>query len=459
MVETRSSDEEVRRTGFILNILLLGSLGLSGLAACIAFKEWIRLDGGYGGTSPFVLLGVWAFFLVLYGMSRRGHVILSACIFIGIYLLETTSTLYRWGADLPIGLLSYVLIIVLSGVLLGTAVTFAVTFALSAILILLVRLQMTGAIESQHYWRTESVDMDDMVVIPAMFCMVAVVSWLFNREIKKSLRRALVSEAALKKERDLLEMRVEERTRELRQVQMEKMSQMYHFAEFGKLSSGLFHDLMNPLTALSLHLERLKDAQPREISGMRLHLEEAVEATNRMEAFISAARKQIQKQETKTLFSPDKEIRQVIRILGYKAKNGKVEVEFEGEGTIEAYGNLLKFSQVVANLLSNAIDAYGQDGGRFARRKVVLRLEKRRSAMAVSVQDWGNGISEEHLRRVFDPFFTTKDFERGTGIGLSISKEIVEKDFGGRIFVSSKVGEGTIFTVEIPLDGSLSEPR
>jgi signal transduction histidine kinase len=68
----------------------------------------------------------------------------------------------------------------------------------------------------------------------------------------------------------------------------------------------------------------------------------------------------------------------------------------------------------------------------------------------IAFTDTGEGIPEENFSRIFDPFFTTKDVGKGTGLGLATSYGIVE-DHGGRISVKSKVGEGTTFTIELPV--------
>ena len=71
--------------------------------------------------------------------------------------------------------------------------------------------------------------------------------------------------------------------------------------------------------------------------------------------------------------------------------------------------------------------------------------------MTISVTDWGMGINKRLMPRIFESLFTTKPPEKGTGIGLSIAKNLVEKDFGGIISVKSQKGEGTVFTIAFPL--------
>jgi signal transduction histidine kinase len=460
LVEPRSSkNEDYRRREFILNIILLGSLLLSGFVFLdVLYRLFVQQGGEYKGNSPIFIFTIFVVFLVLYVFSRKGFAIQASFVLIGIYLVPTTYALYLWGADLPQALLTYALIIVISGILIGTWFAYFITFVISCFLLGLTFFQVNLIVLPKLYWRDETLQLNDSFVAIVTLSIIAIVSWLSNREIEKSLRRARRSEADLKKERDSLEVKVEERTRELKQAQMEKMSQLAHFAEFGKLSSGLLHDLANPLTALSLNLGRLKDVYAQEVSGMKLHVNQALEAAKRMEDFVKAARKQIQQQETMVNFSPAEEILQVIQILEYRAKSEGVQVNFKGDIRVVTYGNFLKFSQVMANLISNAIDAYAGESYRDRSKEVEIRLKRENDTLFITVRDFGMGIAEENLGRIFDPFFTTKTFEKGTGIGLSISKEIIEKDFGGHISVASAAGRWTLFTVEIPIvvkeDGS-----
>jgi len=91
--------------------------------------------------------------------------------------------------------------------------------------------------------------------------------------------------------------------------------------------------------------------------------------------------------------------------------------------------------------------------------RIGTRVEEKASAVLLSVEDSGEGIRPEHLAKIFDPFFTTKPEGKGVGLGLAVSYGIVEAH-GGDIEVTSKVGEGTLFVVRLPLGEVLapSEP-
>ena len=106
-----------------------------------------------------------------------------------------------------------------------------------------------------------------------------------------------------------------------------------------------------------------------------------------------------------------------------------------------------RLQQVLINLLLNAIHAVGESG------KVTLRGQSLPDGrILITVADNGAGIPEEIQNKIFDPFFTTKDVGEGFGLGLAISREIVEKH-GGQITVESRVGEGTVFRLFLPSGG------
>ncbi len=109
---------------------------------------------------------------------------------------------------------------------------------------------------------------------------------------------------------------------------------------------------------------------------------------------------------------------------------------------VECYPS--QINQVFMNLLQNAAQAIPGQG------EVWIRTSADSGWVKIIIRDNGVGIPEDQLNRIFDPFFTTKPVGAGTGLGLSISYGIIEKH-GGRIRATSKVGEGTEFTLELPV--------
>jgi len=451
-IRPHSDVEDVRRKELILNILLVSTIVLSTTLFAIATYDSIIIED-YSGVFPLALF-VWvALFVALLSISRMGYVQISSYGLIILFLLPVLYTMIRYGAVIPELVLMSALLIVIASILIGTRFSFFLAAYLGLGIVLIHYAHIVNLIIPISEWRnSEWSVIADAVPLAATLFVIAIVSWLSNREIEKSLRRARTSEAELKLERDSLEQKVEERTRELKQAQMEQMAQLYRFAEFGKMSSGYFHDIANPLTAVSLSLEQMKEGGYQKLSDARVHFERALGATKRMEAYISAVRKQIQQREELEDFSPSEEVRQLIDIFGYKARKACVVIRSRLDAQVRLFGNTLKFNQVVMNLVNNAIDSYEGAGVPKEDREVVIILRKEDAYVELTVKDYGAGIRREDLNRIFEPFFTTKSAREGIGIGLATVKDIVKKDFVGSLRVESKLGKGSEFTVFFPLN-------
>lgn len=451
LIEPISKDEDLRRREFILNILLLGSLTFTGVAIILILIYSTILNPTYKGFPLGGSLIIFSIFLFLYSLSRNGFSILSAYLFILTYFMPATYFLYKWGADLPQGLLFYALIIIMSGILINTGFAFITALIGSVVLSIIAYLQINKIVSPDLYWKDEMLVMGDVIITIATFGVITTVSYLFNREIGKSLKRARRSEKELQKERDSLEVKVEERTKELKKSQTEKVSQLYRFAEFGQLSAGLFHDSINLLSAIYLNLKQVKNSKQEEIIDTRLHLDRVVKITKRMENFIVAVRKQIIQQEIEINFSLFEEISQVVQVFSYKAREANVEINFSCPKDIKIRGDPIKFNQLITNLICNAIDAYEKIDKNKQPREILIKLYRKNHNICLFVQDWGIGIPKECIDKIFEPLFTTKGFDKGTGIGLSIVKKITEKDLKGTIKVESEQKKGAKFIVEFPI--------
>ena len=243
-------------------------------------------------------------------------------------------------------------------------------------------------------------------------------------------------------------------------MQLEKVINLYKFADFGRLTAGLFHDIANPLTQVSLNLSNIKYQTNNNLfhnlKKITPVIKRAISGTKQMEKMVLSVRKQIQQQETKNIYNPLREIEMVVENFEYKCKKMGVKIEVNGERKIHTFGNSLRFYQLVSNLISNSIDAY-YDIKREENRKIIVELDIEENEIVLIVKDFGCGIDEEHVNKIFDPLFTTKCLERGSGIGLYISKEIVEKEFNGTIEVKSKLKEGTNFMVKFPIKKKTEE--
>ncbi len=460
LIKPKSKNEDLRRHEFILNVLLICSIFfLSLVIALIIFMRPILNSNPENGISLLAVFLALISYIVLYILSRKGYFVFSAFIFVGIYFALSIYMIYLWGFEVQASLLFFVLIIVLSGILISTRFSF-LSALLSALILSSAFITQEKLYTPNLVWKNTPWGWIEIFAVSIIFFIIATVSWLSNREIEKSLRRARKSEMELKEERDLLEIKIKERTKQLQKEQAEKMTQLSRFAEFGRLSSGLFHDLVNPLTAVSLNIEKIKhlNKQHSEFKEIEADIDRVLKTTHHMEEFITTVRKQIANQKTLEIFSLNKEIEDVIKILKYPSRKNKVEIIFETIKQIQVLGNPISFNQVILNLISNAIDSYptnNEDIANGIKRKIKITLKQKNNFVKLLISDNGSGIPQNLQEKIFEPFFTTKDFNKGTGIGLSLTKRIIEGDFNGKIKVTSEEGKGSMFIIKFKKNNNI----
>jgi two-component system, NtrC family, C4-dicarboxylate transport sensor histidine kinase DctB len=168
-----------------------------------------------------------------------------------------------------------------------------------------------------------------------------------------------------------------------------------------------------------------------------------------VDQFREAVRKQLSRDDIHETFSLVGNIENVIKLLSYKAKQSSIHVlfDYDHEDEFKYFGNPLKFHQVALNLILNALESFAASG----ERRVFIRLLRKSDNFIFQVEDSGEGISISLREKIFEPFFTTKQ-EKGMGIGLAITKRIIENDLQGVIFIESGKKQGSIFTVRFPVN-------
>ena len=142
----------------------------------------------------------------------------------------------------------------------------------------------------------------------------------------------------------------------------------------------------------------------------------------------------------------EKEIDTTLNILHSKLKN-RIEIHKEYEENlprIDAYGGQL--NQVFMNILDNAAFAIEKEGNIYIR----IHQDEEKKNVIIEFEDDGSGMDEQTAQKIFDPFFTTKAPGQGTGLGMSISYKVIQRH-NGEISVTSKEGQGTKFTIKLPI--------
>jgi PAS domain S-box-containing protein len=228
----------------------------------------------------------------------------------------------------------------------------------------------------------------------------------------------------------------------------EDLQRKEHLASIGLLASGIAHEVNTPLTGISSYTQMLLEArspQDPEYAILRTIEQQTHRAAGIASSLLNFARQAdgdyhpidagAMAAETMQLFEPH-------------LRGKRIDLRHEIEPRLPAIqGNRGRLQQVLMNLLLNAVDAMPEGG------VVSVKASASGDRVRIEVGDTGVGIPPEHLERIYDPFYTTKPRGQGTGLGLSVSYGIV-KEHAGTLSAESTPGEGSRFTISLPIAGA-----
>ena len=216
-----------------------------------------------------------------------------------------------------------------------------------------------------------------------------------------------------------------------------KLVQQEKLAGIGRLAAGVAHEINNPLAVILGYARLLrKKAEGLAADDLKVIEDETLRAKQIVDDLLDLSRPV---DMGRTPWIPRRLCDEIASRLFGTPPLSAVRVSVEGQGRVA--GNALKLRQVVVNLLKNAAEAAGPGG------TVAVRIEPVDFGVALSVSDSGPGLSDEVRARLFEPFFTRK--AGGTGLGLAVSKGIVEAH-GGALEAESSPGGGARFTLRLP---------
>lgn len=231
-----------------------------------------------------------------------------------------------------------------------------------------------------------------------------------------------------------------------RQRAQAQLIQIEKLASIGELSSGIAHEINNPLAAVLGYSQLLSSSvKDEQIKGdLKIIEESAIRCKKIVDGLLQFARASKEKTADVNI---NEVINKALSLLGNQLMLSKIEVNANLLESISPVSlNVPQIEQVFINIINNAKDAM-KNGGQFE-----IKTYEENGSICVSLKDTGCGIPENIKGRIFDPFFTTKPVGQGTGLGLSISYGII-KSHNGTIEVESKENEGTKFIIKLPAAG------
>ena len=218
-------------------------------------------------------------------------------------------------------------------------------------------------------------------------------------------------------------------------------------ASIGELSSGIAHELNNPLTSVIGFSQMLMegDVPAHMKEDLATVYSEALRAAAIVKNLLTFARKHA---PIKQLSQVNTVVEDVLRLRAYEQKVNNINLENHFAPNLpQIMMDHFQIQQVFLNIIVNAEFAMTEAHNKG---NLTITTEKVADFIRVTFTDDGSGISKENLKHIFNPFFTTKDVGKGTGLGLSICHGIVT-EHGGKIYARSEKDQGTIFVVELPL--------
>lgn len=219
-------------------------------------------------------------------------------------------------------------------------------------------------------------------------------------------------------------------------------------AELGDMIGNIAHQWRHPLTRLSLNLQNLKAYHNKGKLSDEL-LKESIETSlfqiDFMSKTIDNFKDFYKKDKKKQHFSIQESYNSIINIIGPILDHSNINISIKDDVRVSIFGNKNEFSQVIMNLIINAKDALVENN--VNNPIIKITVNKKETSINVTIEDNAGGIPETIISDIFNPYFTTKK-EKGTGIGLYLSKAIIEDKFKGKISVKNSQ-KGAVFNIEL----------
>lgn len=435
------SSDDIRR-GRLLNIMLVGVGVIASLALLLLSITDVLQLMEHTAILYLAVISLLVGVAGLYFLNQRGRVSLASSIFLILLILVITLSDQLVNLVAGRSLIFFVIPIMMSSFLLHSSASFLV-----AILI---------AVEHAIIWNTVDFNINFSPFGMIGFFVFALISWLAARSLEVALQEA-------REINQHLDELVDERTKELAEANLQLEDQARELANANmrlteldrlksKFVSDVSHELRTPISNLTIYLEMLQSAKPERRERYRSVLQEE---TRRLDSLVSdildLSRMEMGVTKVEFDWVDISEIAELVVTANRpRAEVKDIEISFEaGDDLPKVWAEANQMHQAINNLVGNAVN-YTPEGNIW----VSTHLDTEAEQFRLQVKDTGFGIKDEDMPHLFERFYRGEKAGQstipGSGLGLAITKEIVD-GHRGFIEVESIVGEGTTFTISLPL--------
>lgn len=443
----------------IVRVVLLGTLIISTLLLGLLLLHDITTTGVFR-TRTFIITVCITYLSIALILYHKNYTLLSSWMIMGFYLAVMTTMLLLWGLNAPVSILSVAFAIFLSGILFGPKVIVGVSISSAVLLAFIQVLHEVNLIAPRVNEINTRATLWDAASYIIIFAIFGLLSWLSSTRIKATLKRAQAAETTIREQRNIIRAELENEHARARQNRLIEIERLYKFATLGQSTAATLHELSNHLSVLNMDIEDLTQQHKNSKAIIR-----ARESIDHINSVMRHVRRRLNiAHENDEPFSVLNATRVAIKDARSKLqqRNIKFITEISPEiSTINLQGDPLSWSHIITILITNALEAC-QD---LVQPKVLLQVSKTNTTLVVNVLDNGIGILATQRKALFQPVHSTKP--NGMGIGLYVTKHIIESQFHGTIqYTSIGIGSkaahkspfesGSKFTIKIPLEDKSS---
>ena len=420
-------------------IILRGSL-----LVAIALTSLIIIHGYFSGdilgVRVICCLIVVIYLLIAELNARKGHYILAGWMVMVLYALLAAVTLLLWGLNTPVGVLAVGFVVFLSGVMLGPKHILWVILSVAALLITIQHFHNSGYIDPDNEALSKPSHYFDVLVYITILGIFALISWLSGKQTEYSIIRAQNAEEKVRAEKAGLVEKLEEQSLRLRQTQLQEMVSLYKFAAIGQSTTATLHELSNLLSVLTLDIDDISQQHQR--SEAIVNTKEGI---NHINELVRQARRQLHDNRNVEIFNVIPVIEQTLKEFQPKFKMRGVELQKQilQRKSFRIIGDSLNVSHVITILINNALDACIG----IVNPKIIIKVEQMNNSLKIDVIDNGIGIPDSQRSSLFSPRQSEKP--SGLGVGLYITRHIIENQLHGRISFSAPI-VGAHFSIQLP---------